>query len=185
LSTRRVTAILAVAAVMWVFPPTDARPDAKRALPNSAEAAAPRDGSHDFDFDFGTWKTHSSRLLHPLTGANDWVEMDGFTVVSKIWGGKANIAEYKADGPAGHIELMGLRIYSPISHQWSLNFATPMWGRSVSPASATSKVGAGNFTIRNRLTGERCSCAFPSGASPTIQPGRSRHSLATAERAGK
>ena len=26
---------------------------------------AAHDGSHDFDFDFGTWKTHSSRLLHP------------------------------------------------------------------------------------------------------------------------
>ena len=25
-------------------------------------------GEHDFDFEFGTWKTHISRLVHPLSG---------------------------------------------------------------------------------------------------------------------
>jgi hypothetical protein len=153
LSTPRVSAILALAAVMSVLPPTDAHSDAKRALPNSAQAAAPRDGSHDFDFDFGTWKTHSARLLHPLAGANDWVEMDGFTVVSKIWGGKANIAEYKADGPAGHIELMGLRIYSPISHQWSLNFATPNVGTLGIPGIGDFTAGRGEFYDQESING--------------------------------
>jgi hypothetical protein len=35
---------------------------------------APRDGQHDFDFETGTWKTHISRLVHPLTGSTTWVE---------------------------------------------------------------------------------------------------------------
>jgi hypothetical protein len=39
----------------------------------SVATESAHDGSHDFDFDFGTWKTHSSRLLHPLTGSHDWV----------------------------------------------------------------------------------------------------------------
>ena len=30
-----------------------------------APAATKRDGQHDFDFDFGTWKTHVSRLASP------------------------------------------------------------------------------------------------------------------------
>jgi hypothetical protein len=30
-----------------------------------------RDGQHDFDFEIGTWKTHLSRLQHPLTGSKD------------------------------------------------------------------------------------------------------------------
>jgi len=38
-------------------------------------------GQHDFDFDLGKWKTHSSRLLHPLTGSTQWADMDGATVV--------------------------------------------------------------------------------------------------------
>jgi hypothetical protein len=68
-----------------------------------------RDGHHDFDFDMGNWKTHSSRLLHPLTGSGEWVEMDGTTVVKPIWGGRANLAEFKANGPAGQVELLSLR----------------------------------------------------------------------------
>lgn len=86
------------------------------------------DGSHDFDFDFGTWKTHSSRLLHPLTGSQDWVEMDGVTVVTKIWDGRANLAEYHATGPTGMVELLALRVYNPKSGQWSIDFATPNVG---------------------------------------------------------
>ncbi len=57
------------------------------------------DGQHDFDFDFGTWKTHSSRLLHPLSGSKDWVDMDGLTVVKKVWNGRANLASTKQMGP--------------------------------------------------------------------------------------
>src|SRR5580692_3250256 len=82
-----------------------------------ATKATQRDGQHDFDFDFGTWKTHSSRLLHPLTGSTTWADMDGITVVKKVWDGRANLAEYKADGSAGHIELLSLRVYNPEAHQ--------------------------------------------------------------------
>jgi hypothetical protein len=85
-----------------------------------------RQGQHDFDFDFGTWKTHSSRLLHPLTGSTDWIDMDGATEVRNIWEGRANLAEFKADGPSGHLELLSLRTYNPTSHQWSLAFAMPL-----------------------------------------------------------
>ena len=89
---------------------------------------AGHDGSHDFDFDFGTWKTHSSRLLHPLTGSGGWVEMDGITVVTKIWNGRVNLAEYRATGPAGVVELLALRVYDPATRQWSISFATPNVG---------------------------------------------------------
>lgn len=94
----------------------------------AAPVGADHDGSHDFDFDFGTWQTHSSRLMHPLSGAHDWVDMDGITVVSRIWGGRANLAEYRADGAAGVVELLALRVYDPASRQWRIDFATPNVG---------------------------------------------------------
>ncbi len=100
-----------------------------RAQPAAATAAPVADRSHDFDFDLGTWKTHSTRLLKPLTGSKDWVEMDGVTVVTPIWGGRGNLAEYRADGPAGHIELIALRVFNPTTRQWSVNFATPTVGK--------------------------------------------------------
>ena len=114
--------------------------------PSSAEHTnTERDGQHDFDFDIGTWKTHSSRLLHPLTGSTTWADMDGVTVVTKVWGGRANLAEYKADGPAGHIELLSLRWYNPSARQWYLGFATPNVGVLGIPNVGVFKNGRGDF----------------------------------------
>ncbi len=96
---------------------------------SAATPSAVRDGSHDFDFTFGTWSEHSRRLLHPLTGSNDWVEWDGRTVVRKIWGGRANMAELKGITPSGPLELIALRVYNPTSQQWSVNFATSGTGK--------------------------------------------------------
>src|SRR5262249_40497628 len=50
-------------------------------------------GQHDFDFEFGTWKTHLKVLLHPLTGSSAWVEFNGQSVVQKVWNGRANIVD--------------------------------------------------------------------------------------------
>ena len=86
-------------------------------------------GSADFDFNFGVWKTHVSRLLHPLSASPTRAEYDGTSVVSEIWGGRANIFELEADGPAGHIEGAGLRLYNPQSRQWSLNWASSADGQ--------------------------------------------------------
>lgn len=90
---------------------------------------AHHDGAHDFDFDLGLWKTHSKRLLHPLSGSSDWIEMEGTTDVKPIWSGRANIAEFNAETPSGHLELIALRVYNPTTQQWSLNFATPNVGK--------------------------------------------------------
>ena len=54
-------------------------------------APSQRDGQHDFDFEIGTWKTHLSRRLHPLTGSTTWVQFDGTSVVRKVWNGRANL----------------------------------------------------------------------------------------------
>jgi hypothetical protein len=98
-------------------------------------AAAPpiRDGQHDFDFAFGNWKTHISRLLHPLSGSSTWVEYDGTHVIRKVWNGKANLGELEVDGPAGHIEAMSPRLYNPDSHQWSIYYGSPRDGSFSKP----------------------------------------------------
>ncbi len=63
--------------------------------------------------------------MHPLSGANDWVEMDGITNVTPVWGGKANLAEFKANGSSVAMERLALRVYNPTTKQWSINFAQP------------------------------------------------------------
>lgn len=127
------------------------------AQPNPATAAANqtiRDGQHDFDFDFGSWKTHSSRLLHPLSGSTTWADMDGITVVKKIWDGRGNLAEYKAEGPAGHVELLSLRFYNPQAHQWNLAFATPNNGTLSVPCIGEFRDGRGEFFDQEEFNGK-------------------------------
>jgi hypothetical protein len=116
--------------------------------------ATPRDGQHDFDFDLGAWKTHSSRLLHPLSESTTWADMDGITVVKKVWDGRANLAEYKADGSAGHIELLSLRAYNPEARQWSLSFATPNVGTLSIPSVGEFKNGRGEFYDLEEINGK-------------------------------
>jgi len=117
----------------------------------SQQAAKERDGQHDFDFEIGTWKTHLKRLQHPLTGSTTWVEYEGTTVVRKVWDGRANLVELVADGPAGHLEALSLRLYNPQSHQWSLNFSNIKSGTLSQPTIGEFKNGRGEFYDQETL----------------------------------
>ncbi|MGA8142802.1 MAG: hypothetical protein WB987_02805 [Candidatus Acidiferrales bacterium] len=116
-------------------------------------SAKPRDGQHDFDFDIGTWKTHLKRLVHPLTGSTTWVELDGATVVRKLWDGRANLAELEADSPAGHLEVLSLRLYNPQSRQWSLNAANSHDGILSVPTVGEFRNGRGEFFDQEEFNG--------------------------------
>lgn len=87
------------------------------------EMAGDHDGQRDFDFELGAWNAHLSRRLHPLTGANDWVVLDGTSVVRPVWGGKANLGELDVAGASGHITGLSLRLYDPVSRAWRITFA--------------------------------------------------------------
>jgi hypothetical protein len=115
----------------------------------AVHATAGRDVSHDFahafDWEFGAWKTHVRRRLHPLTGTDAWAEYDGTSVVSRIWGGKANLVELEVDGAQGHLELASLRFYDPDSRQWSLNVASSRGGGLGVPSVGGFKDGRAEF----------------------------------------
>ena len=111
----------------------------------AAPPASPRDGSHDFDFELGTWHTHLKRLTAPLTGSSAWVEYDGTSKVTPIWDGRANMVELDVTGAAGHITALNLRLYNPSSHQWSLNFASVRGGTIGTPTIGEFKNGVGEF----------------------------------------
>jgi hypothetical protein len=110
-------------------------------------------GAHDFDFNIGTWKTHVSRLQHPLTGSTTWIQYEGTSVIRKVWNGRANLVELEADGAAGHIEALSLRLYNPDSHQWSLNFSNSAVGTLGQPTIGEFKNGRGEFIDQETLNG--------------------------------
>ena len=113
-------------------------------VPAQGAAPAARDGSHDFDWDYGTWKTHQKRRLHPLTGSTTWVEYTGTDVVRRVWDG-ANTGTIEADGPAGHLEIFSVRLYNPDSHQWSIDFTNSATGAFSQPVFGEFKDGHGDF----------------------------------------
>jgi hypothetical protein len=144
LTTRCLLISLAVAAILALHVARARAQPASQAA-SLAQSVARRDGQHDFDFEFGVWRTHLKRLVHPLTGSNTWFEYNGTTTVKKVWNGRANLVELEVDGPKGHIEALSLRLYNPQSQQWSLNFANSVQGTVAIPSIGEFKDGRGEF----------------------------------------
>lgn len=118
------------------------------------------DGQHDFDFDIGTWNVHISLLKHPLTDSTQWVEFNGNIAVRKVWDGRANFAETHADGAAGHLELLSLRLYDPQAHQWSLNFSGSDRGTLSTPMIGEFNNGRGEFIDQESYNGRKILVRF-------------------------
>lgn len=108
-------------------------------------AAVPADAAHDFDFDFGTWTVRGSRLQQPLTGSTNWEQFEGKVVVSKIWNGRANLAEVTVQGATGATEILALRLYNPQTRQWRMHFAQAESGSLGPPMIGEFKDGRGEF----------------------------------------
>jgi hypothetical protein len=74
-------------AIGWIYP---ALPTAAGESAASSKAIA-RDGQHDFDFNIGVWKTHIKRVLDPLSGSTQSIELNGTVSVWKVWDGRAQL----------------------------------------------------------------------------------------------
>jgi hypothetical protein len=135
----------------------DSAPSAKSGM---HESPAGRDGQHDFDFEFGIWKAHLRRLLHPLTGSNSWIDLEGASTVRKVWDGRANLGELQVDGPTTHIEGLSLRLYNPQSHQWSIYWAASSDGDLSPPMVGQFDDGRGVFFDHESFQGKPIDVRF-------------------------
>ena len=114
-----------------------------------------RDGQHDFDPLIGSWKFHLKKLMHPLTGSNDWVEFEGTGVCYKIWDGRAQYDTVELDSPdVGHIEGLTVRLYNTQSHQWRLYWANSKIGVLDPPQIGEFKNGRGEFLAQDTINGK-------------------------------
>src|SRR5690349_7246168 len=124
---------------------------AQTALP---PAFVKQGGPQDFDFEIGRWKTQLRRLTNPLSGQPPkWVEYSGTTVVTPVWGGRANLVELDVNGAAGRIEALSLRLFNPETRQWSLNFANARSGALAVPTLGGFSDGRGEFYSTDTLNG--------------------------------
>jgi len=140
---------------------SQARPPLRVSLPagsggaqtDAPKPAADHDGQRDFDFEFGAWSIHLLRLQHPLTGSQTWDTLEGTALVSKVWGGRANLVELRVNGPATHIEGLSLRLYHPQSRQWSMHWANSKNGALDAPVAGEFRNGIGEFYGRDEFAG--------------------------------
>jgi hypothetical protein len=133
---------------------TGAAPPA-RSAPETASvpAVAPRDGQHDFDFNLGVWKTHIRRVLDPLSGSANSLELNGTVTVRKVWDGRAQLEEIEADGPKGHWEGLTLFLYNPTAHQWSQSFVNSKSGVLSAPLIGDFRNGRGELFSQDTFNG--------------------------------
>ena len=118
------------------------------------------DGQRDFDFEVGTWKTHVSRRLHPLSGSAEWVELDGTSVVRKLLDGRANVVELDVAGPSGRIVGVSLRLYNTDARQWSLNYSSMGTGTLTAPLFGEFRNKRGEFFGQDTLGGRTIQVRF-------------------------
>jgi hypothetical protein len=122
---------LAPAAVFFVAMAAGAaEPEPRLSLPQT-----PVGTPHDFDFEHGRWRTTVRRLLHPLSGSQEWTEYVGTSVVHALLGGKANLVELDVAGAQGKIQGLSLRLYDTQQQRWTLNYSNTAAGTLELPMS--------------------------------------------------
>lgn len=113
-----------------------------------------RDGSHDFDWEVGVWKTHLRALRQNPDGTTAWITYEGTSNVIPIWNCRAEMVELDVTGPDGrHLQAINLRLYNPASRQWSLNFANAATGVMAVPTIGEFRNGIGTFYDQEPIGG--------------------------------
>ena len=101
-----------------------------------------RDGSHDFDFLFGSWSVRNRRLVERLQGSTEWEEFSSTCRARPVLGGLGNMDEFTLERVSGPGLAITVRLYDPVSGEWSIywaaspgrgRFDVPMVGRFNGP----------------------------------------------------
>jgi len=92
-----------------------------------AQTAPVRDGSHDFDFLYGTWLMHNWRQTKPLSGSQVWGKFDATDKCEPLPGGLGNEDVMRTDQffKKGFVGLT-IRLYDPATGLWRLYWVDNM-----------------------------------------------------------
>jgi len=80
------------------------------------------DGRRDFDFLFGRWKLHNSRLARRLAGSTEWQEFEATSEVWPVLGGLGNFDTFVAEPFVDGEPLYGadVKVFDPRTREWKL-----------------------------------------------------------------
>jgi hypothetical protein len=120
-----------------------------------ASTTSSNDGQHDFDWEFGTWRSDVRVLADPLSGSEDeWLRFEGTTVVRPLMDRRANVVELDVTGAAGRIQALNLRLFEPQADRWSLTFVNMRDGLLTPAVYGGFRDEVGEFYGEDRLNGQ-------------------------------
>jgi hypothetical protein len=94
---------------------------ARAGVADASPVAAPvRDGSHDFDFLYGTWLMHNRRLKPPVLSSHDWARFDSTDEAHALPGGLGNEDFYRSSYPRKGFVGMTVRLYDRTTGLWRI-----------------------------------------------------------------
>jgi hypothetical protein len=102
-------------------------------------------------------------MVHRLTGLNDWEELDGTVVTRSLpmlegW----NESEMRVDSSTTHrrIEILAVRVYNPVSRQWSIYGSSVKTGVFDPPQVGQFNNGRGEFYGQDTWEGRAVTVRF-------------------------
>src|SRR5574341_178389 len=111
------------------------------------------DGRNDFDFLIGAWKVRHRSLKARLKGSTEWAEFEGTMTSRKILNGLGNLDENIIRWNTGPVQAFTLRLFNPVSREWSIYWSTDRTGTLDVPMIGGFKDGIGEFYSQDIFEG--------------------------------
>jgi hypothetical protein len=117
--------------------------------------------THDFDFMYGSWKVHNRFLKGRLRASSEWIEFEGRYELRPVLSGLGNIDSYAAVRDGQPVEGMTLRLFNPVTKEWSIYWAdTVRAGILQPPMIGKFSDGVGEFFGDEEVDGTKVLCRF-------------------------
>lgn len=142
-------------------PPTvlDLEPTSRSRLGRGPLAA--RATKHDFDFLHGSWTVHNRYLNERLRHSTQWIEFEARADVEPVLDGFGQIDRYHAVRNGLPVEGITLRLFNPLTGEWSLHWAdTVQPGVLLPPMVGRFTGGVGEFFGDETVDGKAVLCRF-------------------------
>lgn len=136
--------------------------DAAPASDQGAKPAAPvRDGSHDFDFEYGPWRMPNHRLVKRLVGSHDWEDFVTCDEGSPLPGGIGGMDIMRANYWKDFVGVT-IRTYDPKMGLWRLYWVDNHYSGGVigSPLTGRFEGNVGVFTGHDTYNGKPVTVRF-------------------------
>src|SRR5512146_2412576 len=118
-------------------------------------ADAPADPqAHAFDFLMGTWKVQNSFLAKRMQHAHEWLKFQATDIEAPLRTGTGNLEYYLTSQWPDFIG-MGLRLYDPHDHKWTIYWSDNRFSRGVlqPPVTGSFHDGTGVFEGADHFNG--------------------------------